>query len=102
MALVPSFELLLALAVLLGLVGGRLAHALLHDRRADGAGGRAHDRLRLLLGSGALRRGARRPTRRRASSRTLALRGIYFVDAALYLALAAALVRSAHAQAPLE
>jgi MFS family permease len=91
MALVPSFELVLALAVLLGLVaGGSLTLCYTigglmvpQDVRTTAFG---------FFSGAALFGGALAPSVAGLVAH-LALRGIYFVDAALYLALAAALAR---------
>ena len=76
----------------------RLADPVLHDRRAHGAGGRAHDGLRLLLRRRALRGGPL--AHRRRPRRPRLLRGIYWVDAAIYVALAVALARGSALRPP--
>jgi DHA1 family multidrug resistance protein-like MFS transporter len=93
MALVPSFELVLALAVLLGLVAGgsltlcyTIGGLMVPERVRTTAFG--------FFSGAALFGGALAPTVAGLVAH-LALRGIYFVDAALYLALAAALARRA-------
>jgi len=93
MALVPSFELFLVLAVLLGLVSGgsltlcyTIGGLMVPEAVRTTAFG--------FFSGAALFGGALSPTVAGLVAH-LALRGIYFVDAALYLALAAALVRRA-------
>jgi len=92
MALVPSFELILVLAVLLGLVGGgslTLCYTI--------GGLMVPERVRTtsfgFFSGAALFGGALSPTVAGLVAHA-ALRGIYFVDAALYLLLALAIVRS--------
>jgi MFS family permease len=99
MALVPSFELMLALAVLLGLVGGGSLTLCYTIGGPDGAGARSAPRR---SASSRARRSsaARSPPPSRASSRRRRSRGIYFVDAALYVLLALALVRRGALQRP--
>jgi DHA1 family multidrug resistance protein-like MFS transporter len=93
MALVPSYELVLTLAVLLGLVAGgsltlcyTIGGLMVPERVRTTAFG--------FFSGAALFGGALAPTVAGLVAH-LALRGIYFVDAALYLALAAALARRA-------
>ena len=93
MALVPSYELVLTLAVLLGLVAGgsltlcyTIGGLMVPEAVRTTAFG--------FFSGAALFGGALAPSVAGLVAH-LALRGIYFVDAALYLALAAALVRSA-------
>jgi DHA1 family multidrug resistance protein-like MFS transporter len=93
MALVPSYELVLALAVLLGLVAGgsltlcyTIGGLMVPERVRTTAFG--------FFSGAALFGGALAPTVAGLVAH-LALRGIYFVDAALYLALGAVLARRA-------
>jgi DHA1 family multidrug resistance protein-like MFS transporter len=93
MALVPSYELVLGLAVLLGLVAGgsltlcyTIGGLMVTEAVRTTAFG--------FFSGAALFGGALSPTVAGLVAH-VSLRGIYFVDAALYLALAAALVRSA-------
>jgi DHA1 family multidrug resistance protein-like MFS transporter len=93
MALVPSFELVLVLAVLLGLVAGgsltlcyTIGGLMVPERVRTTAFG--------FFSGAALFGGALSPTVAGLVAH-VALRGIYFVDAALYLTLGAALVRRA-------
>ena len=95
MAIVPSYELVLALAVLLGLVAGgsltlcyTIGGLMVPEAVRTTAFG--------FFSGAALFGGAVAPSVAGLVAH-LGLRGIYFVDAALYLALAAALVRKAHA-----
>lgn len=93
MALVPSYELVLTLAVLLGLVAGgslTLCYTIGGLMVPDGVRTTAFG----FFSGAALFGGALSPTVAGLVAH-LALRGIYFVDAALYLVLAAALVRAA-------
>jgi len=93
MALVPSFELVLALAVLLGLVAGgslTLCYTIGGLMVPEGVRTTAFG----FFSGAALFGGALAPTVAGLVAH-LALRGIYFVDAALYLALGAALARRA-------
>jgi len=93
MALVPSYELVLALAVLLGLVAGG---SLTLCYTIGGLMVPEHVRTTAFgfFSGAALFGGALAPTVAGLVAH-LALRGIYFVDAALYLALGAALARRA-------
>jgi MFS family permease len=93
MALVPSYELVLTLAVLLGLVAGgsltlcyTIGGLMVPERVRTTAFG--------FFSGAALFGGALAPTVAGLVAH-IALRGIYFVDAALYLALGAALARRA-------
>jgi MFS family permease len=91
MALVPSFELVLALAVLLGLVAGgslTLCYTIGGLMVPEGVRTVAFG----FFSSAALFGGAVAPSVAGLVAH-LALRGIYLVDAALYLALVAALAR---------
>ena len=91
MALVPSFELVLTLAVLLGLVAGgslTLCYTIGGLMVPEGVRTTAFS----FFSGAALFGGAVAPTFAGLVAH-LALRGIYFVDAALYLALVAALAR---------
>jgi MFS family permease len=91
MALVPSFELVLALAVLLGLVAGgslTLCYTIGGLMVPEGVRTAAFG----FFSSAALFGGAVAPSVAGLVAH-LALRGIYLVDAALYLALVAALAR---------
>ena len=93
MALVPSFELVLTLAVLLGLVAGgslTLCYTIGGLMVPEGVRTTAFG----FFSGAALFGGALAPTVAGLVAH-LALRGIYFVDAALYLALGAALARRA-------
>jgi DHA1 family multidrug resistance protein-like MFS transporter len=93
MALVPSFELVLALAVLLGLVAGgslTLCYTIGGLMVPEGVRTTAFG----FFSGAALFGGALSPSVAGLVAH-VALRGIYFVDAALYLLLAAALVRRA-------
>ena len=92
MALVPSYELVLTLAVLLGLVAGgsltlsyTIGGLMVPEAVRTTAFG--------FFAGAALFGGALAPTVAGLVAH-LALRGIYFVDAVLYLALGAALMRS--------
>ena len=98
MALVPRFELVLGLAVLLGLVGGgslTLCYTI--------GGLMVPESVRTtsfgFFSGAALFGGALSPTVAGLVAHA-SLRGIYFVDAALYLALALALVRSRALRTP--
>ena len=93
MALVPSYELVLALAVLLGLVAGG---SLTLCYTIGGLMVPEHVRTTAFgfFSGAALFGGALAPTVAGLVAH-LALRGIYFVDAALYLALGAVLARRA-------
>jgi len=91
MALVPSFELVLALAVLLGLVAGgslTLSYTIGGLMVPEGVRTTAFG----FFSGAALFGGAIAPTVAGLVAH-LALRGIYFLDAALYLILAAAVAR---------
>ena len=93
MALVPSFTLVLTLAVLLGLVAGgslTLCYTIGGQMVPEGVRTTAFG----FFSGAALFGGAVAPTVAGLVAH-LALRGIYFVDAALYLALVAALARRA-------
>jgi len=99
MALVPSYELILGLAVLLGLVSGgsltlcyTIGGLMVPEAVRTTAFG--------FFSGAALFGGALSPTVAGLVAHA-ALRGIYWVDAALYLALAAALVRGSALRAPL-
>jgi DHA1 family multidrug resistance protein-like MFS transporter len=99
MALVPSYELILGLAVLLGLVSGgsltlcyTIGGLMVPEAVRTTAFG--------FFSGAALFGGALSPTVAGLVAHA-ALRGIYWVDAALYLALAAALVRGRTLRAPL-
>ncbi len=98
MALVPSFELMLALAVLLGLVGGgslTLCYTIgglmvPQEVRTTSFG---------FFSGAALFGGALSPTVAGLVAHAT-LRGIYFVDAALYVLLALALTRRGALRTP--
>ena len=91
MALVPSFELFLVLAVLLGFVsGGSLT--LCYTIGGLMVPKAVHTTAFGFFSGAALFGGAISPTVAGLVAH-LSLRGIYWVDAALYLALAAALAR---------
>jgi DHA1 family multidrug resistance protein-like MFS transporter len=93
MALVPSYELILTLAVLLGLVAGgslTLCYTIGGLMVPEGVRTTAFG----FFAGAALFGGAVAPSIAGLVAH-LALRGIYFLDAALYLALAAALLRRA-------